>query len=188
VDGVDESQLEAVLDRYLEASIAALTQRLEQTNDRATRTALETILHKSGRYAASEALLTDLAASGEALARNALAYHWAERDINLERALSYADSAVASDPGSASFQDTRSLVLYRLGRLEESLAAAERAVALDPHPIILDHYGDILWAAGRCADAARVWRGALADSEDVLLRQRVARKLVGGPEGPPVFD
>ena len=181
-------RLQGLLDRYLEESIAALRKRLELSNDRATRTSLETILHKSGRLAESEALLTDLAASGESLARNALAYHWAERNTNLGEALAYAESAIASDPETASFRDTRALVLYRLGRIDEATAESERAVALDPHPIILDHYGDLLWVRGQCADAARAWQRAVTGSQDILFRQRVEKKIATGLAGPPAFD
>lgn len=188
VGGIVGDRLNQVLDRYLDDAVAALKQRLDQTNDRATRTSLETVLHKSGRYAQSEALLAGLAAAGEDLARNALAYHWAERNINLERALAYADSAVASRPDSASFHDTRALVLYRLGRLDAALAESERAVALNPHPIILDHRGDLLWAAWRCSDARDAWRRAAAESQDILFRRRVEPKIENGPDGPPVFD
>lgn len=91
-------------------------------------------------------------------------------------------------PDFSSFYDTRGLVLYRLGRLEDALVAAGRAVALNPHPIVLDHYGDILWAAMRCQDAVSAWRRAVSSSEDILFRHRVARKINAGPEGPPVFE
>ncbi len=138
-----------VLDRYQEETIADLYRTLELTDDLAARISLATILQKSGRYAQSEALLTDRAAAGDELARNALAYHWAELNIHLEPALGYADGAVASHPDIASFHDTRALVLYRLGRLNDALAAAEQAVTLNSHPIVLDHYGDILWSALR---------------------------------------
>ncbi len=188
VEDLDENRLDGVLDLYLEETIAALSRRLELTNDSAARVSLATILQKAGRYADSEALLIDLAVAGDDLSRNALAYHWAELNIHLERAISYADSAVASRPDVASFHDTRGLVLYRLGRIDDALAATERAVALNPHPIILDHYGDILWAAWRCQDAASAWRRAASASADILFRQRIEHKIAVGPEGPPVFE
>lgn len=185
---LDEDHLDAIAERYLEDEIELLRRRLDRNDDRALRLSLATILQKSGRHAQSEALLTDLAAAGDDLARNALAYHWAELNIHLERALAYADSTVAAQPDVASFHDTRGLVLYRLGRLDEALAATGRAIALEPHPIVLDHYGDLLWAAMRCSDARDAWRRAEAAAADILFRQRLAKKIVDGPVGPPVFE
>lgn len=188
VESLDEDRRNGILDRYEEETIARLYRTLEITNDGAVRISLATILQKSGHFEQSEALLADLASAGDKLARNALAYHWAELNIHLERALAYADGAIASQPDIASFHDTRALVLYRLGRLDDALAAADHAVSLNPHPIVLDHYGDILWSAMRCRDAISAWQRALSYSEDILFRQRVARKIASGPDGPPVFE
>ena len=151
-------------------------------------TRLSTICQKIGRYEESEALLAGLAGDGEILARNALAYHWAELDRNLDTALEYARSAVAADPEFFSFHDTLGLVLVRLGRLDEAEASLKAAVERQPHPIALDHYGDLLWMRGQPDAARQQWRRAMSASGNILFTQRVEGKLHTGKTGDFVFE
>ena len=184
----DRSQLDQLLNSYQERVLAELRLALSRTGQRELVTQLSTILQKIGRYAESEELLKGLAQGGEILARNALAYHWAELRIHPQQALAYAESAVADDPAFFSYRDTLGLVLTRLGRMEEAEDSLAKAVELQAHPIALDHYGDILWLRDK-KEAARVqWGRAVEASRDILFIQRVSRKIRTGKTGDIVFE
>ena len=181
-------KLPVMLEDYQERVLQELRLALASTGHRDLVTRLSTVLQKIRHYEESEALLIGLARGGEILARNALAYHWAELNKNLDTALEYARSAVADDPSFFSYRDTLGLVLARLGRMEEAENSLAKAVELKAHPIALDHYGDILWLRGK-EKAARVqWGRAVAASGNILFIQRVSRKIRTGKTGDIVFE
>jgi tetratricopeptide (TPR) repeat protein len=51
---------------------------------------------------------------------------------NLDLALALADRALALDPDSTAFLDTRARILYSLGAVEEAIQVQDQAVKLDP--------------------------------------------------------
>ncbi len=179
---------DSIFESYEDQILKHLHADLALTNNRETRTVLSTILQKTGQYEASEKLLYKLAMNGEDLAQNALAYHWAELQKNLTKALKLADSAIRQRPDFFSFHDTRALVLLRLGRIEDAVKAAEKAVSLKTHPIALDHLGDIYWIAEKKEKARQQWALAIANSIDILFKKRVRRKITTGLKGDPVFE
>ena len=181
-------RLPEMLRAYEERVLHDLRLALASSGRRDLITRLSTIYQKIGRYEESEALLAGLARDGEILARNALAYHWAELNKNLDTALEYARSAVAADPEFFSFHDTLGLVLARLGRLDEAEASLKAAVLLEPHPIALDHYGDLLWLRGKPEAAREQWLRAMSSSKNILFTQRVEGKLRTGKTGDFVFE
>jgi len=102
-------------------------------------------------------------------AMNDLGYLWADRGKNLELALDMVLKAVASDSENRAYRDSLGWVYYRLGRHAEAIAELEQAVAPaddksdeadEPDGVILDHLGDAYAAAGRKADARKVWQRA----------------------------
>jgi len=181
-------RLPEMLRAYEERVLQDLGQALASSKRRDLITRLSTIYQKIGRYEESEALLVGLARDGEILARNALAYHWAELNKNLDTALEYARFAVDADPKFFSFHDTLGLVLARLGRLDEAEASLKAAVLLEPHPIALDHYGDLLWMRGKPGAAREQWRQAISASKNILFIQRVEGKLHTGKTTDFVFE
>lgn len=77
-------------------------------------------------------------------ALNTLAYTWACRGENLERALRYANRALAQEPENPAFRDTLAWVLHKLGRDEEALKEIRKAKkALPRDPDILEHWNAI---------------------------------------------
>jgi len=184
----DNIRLETAIKSYEQHVLNNLHEAYVRTGKREIITELSTILQKTGKYQQSENILIELAHTGEHLARNALAYHWAELQLNLEQALAYADYAVAKDPQFFSYHDTRALVLLRLGRKGEAVQAAALAVELQKHPIALDHYGDILWESGARREAVDAWRQAIMCSIDILFKQRVAQKISTGKNGDIIFE
>lgn len=184
----DTSELPLAAERYEADVLQRLRQELERTGERDLVTRLSTIYQKIGRYAESEALLYDLAMSGEHLGQNALAYHWAELRKRLPEALALVESAISQDPGFFSYRDTKALVLARLGRLDEAVTSAKLAVDLEAHPIALDHYGDLLWLSGSEEEARQEWRRAVEASRNILFVQRVQDKIRHGMTGDIVFE
>ncbi len=186
---IDNSlNLDKLIQNYETAVINNLRIELASTGKRELVTKLATILQKAGRYQLSEDLLIDLAEKGEHLAKNALAYHWAELETNLERALSFADYAVAKNPDFFSYHDTRALVLFRMDRKKDALKTAAYAVSLKQHPIALDHYGDILWECNFHGDAIHQWKKAVLFSKDILFKHRLSLKIRQGKKGDIIFE
>lgn len=119
-------------------------------------------------------------------ALNDLGYLWADQRKNLSRALEMVQKAVAAEPTNRAYRDSLGWVYYRLGRHTEAIAELELAVKGQPGEeapdgVILDHLGDAYLAAGRSADAVRVWKLAEAsfqkDDEQAKLaavRQKLA--------------
>lgn len=96
-------------------------------------------------------------------ALNDLGYLWADQGKNLSRALEMVQKAVAAEPTNRAYRDSMGWVYYRLGRHTEAIAELELAVKGQPGEeapdgVILDHLGDAYRAAGRPADAVRVWK------------------------------
>lgn len=65
-------------------------------------------------------------------AYNLLAYFYAERDINLDKALELIDRAIAADPMCYYFLDTKGCVLLKLGKQEQARALFKQALQLAP--------------------------------------------------------
>ena len=184
----DPSDLTGMLAEYEQRELDRLERELTRTGERELITRLSTIYQKIGRYEESEALLYDLAMGGEHQAQNALAYHWAELRKNLDQALELADAAIAEDPDFFSYRDTRALVLARLERWQEAEESSRLAVELEPHPIALDHLGDILWLRGKKEEARKTWFRAIQASRNILFIQRIEAKRRNGMTGDIVFE
>lgn len=77
----------------------------------------------------------DLAISyspNNAALRNSRCFERGLRKVQLEEALQDCDIALKAKPGSAAIIDSRGLVLYQLGRYQDSLAAYDEALKISP--------------------------------------------------------
>jgi tetratricopeptide (TPR) repeat protein len=83
-----------------------------------------------------------------AIALNNLAYTLAVQGRRLEHALDMSERSLAAEPLNATYIDTYGYILYRLGRLEESLKVLRQAMSLADDPDIMLHYADVLEALG----------------------------------------
>ncbi|MFC1854408.1 tetratricopeptide repeat protein [Candidatus Dependentiae bacterium] len=63
---------------------------------------------------------------------NLLAYLYAERGNNLEKALELVNMALSKNPLSSAFLDTKGLILMKLNRYGDSLTVLRKALKLDP--------------------------------------------------------
>lgn len=99
----------------------------------------------------------------DALAMNNYAYFLSLRNDQLEKALSMAEFATKTHPLNPHYQDTKGIVLGKMGRLEEALTALRIALQAggDKYPEILENYGDLLYQSGQQEEALVQWKKAL---------------------------
>jgi tetratricopeptide (TPR) repeat protein len=131
-----------------------------------------------------------------ASACNDLGYSWADEGRNLDRAAALISVAVAQEPDNQSYLDSMGWVLYKQGRYAQAESYMEKAVgpALRPDPVVLNHYGDILYRLGRADEAVKQWQRSLAgldqespDRDDLKsLRLTLLRKLQQQKQGTTV--
>jgi tetratricopeptide (TPR) repeat protein len=116
---------------------------------------------------------------------NYLAYSWVEQGLNYERAQKMLERAVELRPNAGHIVDSLGWVLYRTGKVAESVPVLERAVELVPDdPTLLDHLGDALWRVGRREEARFQWKRSLQSKPEPELKTQLERKLRDGL--PPV--
>ena len=99
-------------------------------------------------------------------AYNALGYSLADRNERLPEAQELIEKALKLAPDDSFIIDSMGWVLYRRGKLKDSLAYLRRAYAGRPDPEIAAHLGEVLWALGERSEAERVWGDATKESPD----------------------
>ncbi|GJL91006.1 tetratricopeptide repeat protein [Hyphococcus sp.] len=117
----------------------------------------------------------------EPVALNYLGYSWAERGLNLERAFSLIEQAVAIEPNSGAYIDSLGWAHYQRGDYEIAVGHIEHAASLEPaDPTVTDHLGDVYWRLGRKIEASYEWRRVLDLEPSETLRKQVEKKLMEG--------
>lgn len=108
-------------------------------------------------------------------AQNYLAYMWAERGSNLDKALDYVKRAIQVEPANAAYADTLGWVYFKQNRLELALDQIIKAARLMPDdPTITEHLGDLYKAKNDVKLAIDQWKMSFVlDMEN----KAVARKL-----------
>jgi tetratricopeptide (TPR) repeat protein len=99
-------------------------------------------------------------------AYNALGYSLADRNQRLPEAQDLIEKALKLAPDDSFIIDSMGWVLYRRGKLKDSLAYLRRAYAGRPDPEIAAHLGEVLWALGERSEAERVWGDATKEAPD----------------------
>lgn len=99
-------------------------------------------------------------------ALNALGYTLADRTDRFEEAHELVERALALAPDRYHVVDSMGWVLYRLGRYEEAADHLRRSYAMEPHPEVAAHLGEVLWVLGRREEARAIWDAALKEDPD----------------------
>jgi tetratricopeptide (TPR) repeat protein len=99
-------------------------------------------------------------------AYNALGYSLADRNERLPEAQDLIEKALKLAPDDFFIIDSMGWVLYRRGKLKDSLTYLRRAYAGRPDPEIAAHLGEVLWTLGERSEAERVWGDARKESPD----------------------
>jgi tetratricopeptide (TPR) repeat protein len=115
---------------------------------------------------------------------NYLAFLWAQKNVNLDRALDYSRRALAVKPDDPAYLDTLGWVLFRKGDLAQALAEVSKAAEKADDDEIASHMGDILEAMGRPAEAAVWWRKSAAINPAGPAAEKL-RKQAAAPERRP---
>jgi tetratricopeptide (TPR) repeat protein len=111
------------------------------------------------------------------LVLNNYGYSLADRNLQLERALTMATKAVEAQPENASYLDTIGWVYFRLGRYEEAEQYIKQAIERgDVSPVVYEHLGDIYYRMNDRERALEQWNIALKlDENNASLREKIAR-------------
>jgi len=93
---------------------------------------------------------------------NNYSYYLSLRGKNLEKARKMSFKTIELNPDNTSFQDTYGWILYMSGNYNEAKFWIEKALKNGGNlrPIILEHYGDILFKLEQEEDALFYWKDA----------------------------
>jgi tetratricopeptide (TPR) repeat protein len=170
-----------------EQAVAECREMLKEYNQggklREVRLTLSRALLEMGKHEESDEQLQKILEDdpNDATACNDLAYHWADRNKNLEEAERLIRKAIDLDrkqrnaPGSAfvgtdsdqdnaAFVDTLGWVLFRRGKLAEARDELEKASKLptgDDDPVVFDHLADVCYRLKDRAKALQAWKKAI---------------------------
>lgn len=112
-------------------------------------------------------------------ALNYLAYTFAEQSKNLEEAESLARQAMSLQPNDAYILDTLGWVLFKQGRLEDSIQYLEAAYRLKPdESIIAEHLGDAYYVFELAEKAKDMYLKAVAVETDQKKVSKIRAKIV----------
>ncbi len=100
-------------------------------------------------------------------AANFIGYVLADKNKELDRALSLIKLALTQFPDEAAYLDSLGWVLFRMGKLNEALEAIEKASEKMPDdPTIIEHLIHVHWALGDREKALELWEKATAQFPD----------------------
>ena len=119
-------------------------------------------------------------------ALNFIGYIWADQNINLDKALTYIQKAVAIKPDSGFIRDSLGWVYFRLGQKEKARDELAKALELEPEdPDIHEHLGDVYLALHMPGQAVLSYQNALRYSHDPeksrLLQQKIDQQAPVAP-------
>lgn len=113
--------------------------------------------------------------ANNAHAMNALGYHYADENVNLEEAEQLLVKANALLPEDPAIMDSMGWLRYRQGQLGEAIKWLSDAYKLFPDPEIAAHLAEALWMNGAQGEAQELIEKALIDNpkdERLLLVQK----------------
>ena len=120
----------------------------------------------------------------DAYVLNYLAYSWLERDYKINEAIEMLEEAYSKKSDDPYIIDSIGWAYYLIDDFNKAENFLIRAVQLMPDdPIVIDHYGDILWKLNRKIQARYFWLMVL-DMEDAekKLKDNIENKLIDGPK------
>jgi len=111
-------------------------------------------------------------------ALNYVGYTWADKNINLDKALDYIERAIAQRPEDGYIRDSLGWVYFRKGDLNRAQAELEQAVSLkDDDPTIHEHLGDVYSRLKKKKQARESYQKALELYSKDDKKEEVRRKL-----------
>ena len=101
-----------------------------------------------------------------AAAYNALGYSFADRNINLDEAVTLIEKALTLSPNDHYMLDSLGWAYYRKGKLDKAIKYLEQAYQINQDPEIAAHLGEVLWQKGRHVEAKKIWTDAINKNPD----------------------
>lgn len=109
---------------------------------------------------------------------NYLGYMLAERGERLDEAVSLVERALAIDPDNGAYLDSLGWALFKQKRIEKAEPLLRRAAEQAPaNSVVQDHYGDVLWAAGKRPEAVAAWKQALGGDRESIDPKEIESKI-----------
>ncbi len=136
------------------------------------------LLERSGRTRDAVKVFERLLAARprDASVQNALGYTLGDRKLQLARADSLVQAALAEMPDNAAVLDSVAWLRFRRGDAGAALPMLERAYRLSRDAEIAAHWAEALWVTGDKSAARTVWARALArDPDSEPLRESFTR-------------
>ncbi len=163
---------------YLEKALASDTlNTLDVTSKIQALSTLAISYDRQKRYTESinsyeQALIL---APNNPLILNNLAYSLSEQNLQLERCLEMAKSAVEQEPDNGAYLDTMGWIYYKLGKYEEARIWIQKALSVGRiSPVVEEHLGDVYFKLGDMEKAKYHWTNALKrDQNNISLQQKV---------------
>ncbi len=108
-------------------------------------------------------------------ALNYLGYSYADRGIQIDKAVELTKRAVALKPDNGYYIDSLGWAFFKMGRLDDALKEINRAISLvGDDPVIFEHLGEIYFKQDRLEQAKDAWRRSLElDPNNQKLRDRL---------------
>lgn len=163
------------------------TRALAALNDAIARIPASTLLHyhRAMLYAALNQRDQALQALRYVLAhephnsdaQNALGFLLIEDDKQLKEAEKLIVKALAMQPDNPAYLDSMGWLLYRQGKVEESLMRLRQAYKIAQDHQTAAHLGEVLWSIGERDLAQELWRKALQDTPDSAPVLSTKRRL-----------
>lgn len=114
----------------------------------------------------------------EPYALNYVGYTWADREMNLEKALEYVSRAVSLKPEDGYVQDSLGWVYFKMKDFSRAVEELEKAVALqNDDPTINEHLGDAYLKKGEQEKALASYLQAVALYQDEDKKEQVIVKI-----------
>lgn len=109
------------------------------------------------------------------MALNNYAYYLSVRGRDLEKAQRLSSKAVQANPDNPTYLDTHAWVLFKQKNYQQARTYMETALEHggNENPVLVEHYGDILYMMGDKAKALENWKKAknLGEGSDMLERK-----------------
>lgn len=146
------------------------------------------LLDKMGQFDKSMTVMREILAinPNHTQALNYLGYSYADRDMNLQEALTLLQRAHALQPEDGYIMDSLAWAHFKLGHTEKARELLQKANKISPEePTILEHLGDVYLKMGQRDKAKDFYRDAVAaaikakprDARERQDLERIRRKL-----------
>lgn len=123
----------------------------------------------------------------DAYALNYVGYTWADKGINLEKALEYVNKAVRLKPEDGYIRDSLGWVYFKMGNFAAAVRELEAAVGLQADdPTIQEHLGDAYVRTGEIDKALAAYHASLELQADDEGKARLQKRIDSVKDSSPV--